>query len=294
MAFASAKSNIKLEIFKEYSSDVKNINFMVACSDGSVWIGDNTRSKLQHVKLTENKTEVITSLNTNIYGIAISHSNNILVKDSTPTKLRQINTVTGEITDSIYDIKPLKPVGIHVTSDHRVIIGASSPLSRVVIVLDQEGKQLKRYENDKHNKRLFTLPRYITSTSNGNICVVDTFDRDFHGRVVVLSPGGDIIGTYTGHPEVNTKKKPFKAFEILTTPSDNIVVTDTENHLLHILSDQGQIITYYNLSDMGILRPHSLTLSSTGTILIGCLEKKAFFVISDKKAKLYELEYSGF
>ncbi|XP_071145388.1 uncharacterized protein [Mytilus edulis] len=267
MAFASAKSNIKLEIFKEYSSDVKNINFMVACSDGSVWIGDNTRSKLQHVKLTENKTEVITSLNTNIYGIAITHSNNILVKDSTPTKLRQINTVTGEITDSIYDIKPLKPVGIHVTSDHRVIIGASSPLS---------------------------TGGYITSTSNGNICVVDTFDRDFHGRVVVLSPGGDILGTYTGHPDVNTKKKPFKAFEILTTPSDNIVVTDTENHLLHILSDQGQIITYYNLSDMGILRPHSLTLSSTGTIVIGCLEKKAFFVISDKKAKLYELEYSGF
>ncbi|CAC5382139.1 TRIM71 [Mytilus coruscus] len=136
--------------------------------------------------------------------------------------------------------------------------------------------------------------KYITSTSNGNICVVDTFDRDFHGRVVILSPGGDILGTYTGHPDVNTKKKPFKAFEVLTTPSDNIVVTDTDNHLLHILNDQGQCITYYNLHDMGILRPHSLALSTKGTIYIGCLKKKALFVISDKKAKLYELEYSGF
>ncbi|CAC5382140.1 TRIM71 [Mytilus coruscus] len=244
------KSEIKLEISKEYTTDLTYIHFIAVCSDGSMWMADNIKSKLQHVKLMENRTEVITSLNTQIYGIATTHSNDILVTTTGETKLKLINTMTGQITDSRYDVKPLYPVGIHVTSDHRVIIGGWSgdiPCHRKMCSdgVDQEGKQLQEYEHDKHNKPLITYPVFLTNTSNGNICVVDWLDKDHRSRVVVLSPGGDILGTYTGHPDVNTKKKPFNPGGILTTPSDNIVVTDMDNHLLHILSDQGQM--YYLL-----------------------------------------------
>ncbi|XP_063410064.1 uncharacterized protein LOC134693250 [Mytilus trossulus] len=307
------KSKIKLEISKVYKTDLNNIHFIAVCSDGSLWIGDNVKSKLQHVKLRENRTEVITSLNTQIYGMAKTHSNNILVtKDE--TKLKLINTMTGEITDSRYDVKPLYPISVYVTSDHRVIIGANPveellPITRqgVVIVMDQEGKQLKEYEHVNHKKQLFSLPRFrkssitkplfsfpicVTCTSNGNICVVDMLDYDRRGRVVVLSPGGDILGTYTGHPDVNTEEKPFTPVRILTTPLDSIIVTDVDNHLLHILTDQGQSITYYNLRDMGILDPYSLALSSSGTIFIGCVSPKES--PDTAKAKLYELNYSGF
>ncbi|XP_063410016.1 uncharacterized protein LOC134693211 [Mytilus trossulus] len=291
------KSEIKLEISKVYTTDLNNIHYIAVCSDGTMWMEDGTRSKLQHVKLREIRTEVITSLSTRIYGMAKTHSNNILVV--TETKLQLINTMTGEITDSRYDVKPLIPTSIHVTSDHRVIIGARSggkafPVTgrRVVIVMDQDGKQLKEYEHDNHNKPLFTYPVSVTCTSTGNICVVDGLDYDDRGRVVVLSPGGDILGTYTGHPDVNTEEKPFTPVGILTTPLDNIIVTEARNHLLHILSDQGQSITYYNLRDIGILRPYSLALSSSGTIFIGCVSKSGS--PDTTKAKLYELNYSGF
>ncbi|XP_071121368.1 uncharacterized protein [Mytilus edulis] len=303
------KGEIKLEISKVYTTDLNNIHLKAVCSDGSMWMGDNLRSKLQHVKLMGNRTEVITSQNTQIYGMAKTHSNNILVIPDDGTKLKLINTVTGEITDSRYDVKPLDPIGVHVTSDHRVIIGAGSGGDAfsatgrgVVVVMDQEGKQLKEYEHINHKKQLFSLPRFLTSTkrlftfpvrvtttSNGNICVVDWLDKDYRGRVVVLSPGGDVLGTYTGQPDVNTVKKPFKPKGILTTPSDNILVTDVNNNLLHILTDQGQSITYYNLRDMRILYPHSLALSTTGTIYIGCVNKSG-----SPKAKLYELNFSGF
>ncbi|XP_076087271.1 uncharacterized protein LOC143057765 [Mytilus galloprovincialis] len=292
------KGKIKFEISKEYTTDLTDIQVIEVCADGSMWMGDNIRSKLQHVKLRENRTEVITSLNTEIWGIAKTHSNNILFIQEHGTKLKLINPKTGQMTDSRYDVKPLLPVSIHVTSDHRVIIGAYSggnpfPASgrRVVVVMDQEGKQLKEYEHDKQNKPLFTFPRCVTTTSNGNICAVDLLDKDYRCRVVVLSPGGDILGTYNGHPDVSTGDNPFKPFGILTTPSDNIVVTDLNNHLLHILTDQGQSITYYNLHDMGILYPYSLVLSKTETIYIGCVSKNGS--PDTTKAKLYELEYSG-
>ncbi|CAC5382143.1 TRIM2_3 [Mytilus coruscus] len=305
------QSEIKLEISKEYTTDLQNIQYIAVCSGGSMWMGDNLKSKLQHVKLRENKPEVITSSNTKIYGIAKTHLNNILVTTTGETKLKLINT-TGEITDSRYDVKPLYPISIHVTSDHRVIIGAKSPGEpfpatgrRVVVVMDPEGKQLEEYEHDNHKKPLFSLPRFhtstkrlftypycVSSTSNGNVCVVDWLDYDGKGRVEVLSPGGNILGTYTGHPEVNTKKDPFKPRGILTTPSDNIVVTDMNNHSFHILTDQGQSITYYNLRDMGILYPFSLALSATGTIYIGCVSEEGS--PDTTKANIYELNYSGF
>ncbi|XP_052081750.1 uncharacterized protein LOC127719568 [Mytilus californianus] len=292
------QSKIKFEIFKEYTTDLTSVHFIAVCSDGSMWMGDSVRSKLQHVKLREDRTEVITSLNTKIYDMTKTHSNNILVTTG-ETKLKLINPMTGQITDSRYDVKPLYPRAIHVTSDHRVIIGAWTrgkivPVTgrRVVVVMDQEGKQLKEYEHDNHKERLITYPRYITSISNGNICVVDWLDNTIRGRVVVLSPGGDILGTYTGHPDVNTEDDPFTPVGILTTPSDNIVVTDMSNHLLHILTDQGQIITFYNLRDIGILFPYSLALSTSGTIFIGCVI--AAGSPDTTKAKLYELDYSGF
>ncbi|XP_063447045.1 uncharacterized protein LOC134726568 [Mytilus trossulus] len=291
------KSMIMFEIYKEFTTDLTSIHFIAVCSDGSMWIGDGTRSKLQHVKLKKNRTEVITSLNTENYGMAKHLSNNILVVTN-ETKLKLINTMTGQMTDSRYDVKPLDPTCIHVTSDHTVIIGAypggrALPVTgrRVVMVMDQEGKQLKAYEHNKHKKRLFSYPRCVTTASNSNICVVDWLDNDSRGRVVVLSPGGDILGTYTGHPDVNTEEKPFKHRGILTTPFDNIVVTETNNHLLHLLTDQGQSITYYNLGDMGILGPNSLTLSTTGTIYIGCAN--LIGSPDTTKAKIYELEYSG-
>ncbi|CAC5364910.1 TRIM71 [Mytilus coruscus] len=292
------KLKFEISIERVYKTDLNSIQYIAICSDGSMWMGDATRSKLQHVKCKENKTKVITSLNTEVFGIAKNHSNNFLVATNS-TKLKLINTMTGQITDSMYDVKPFTPTSVHVTNDHRVMIGAVTPANhvpatgrRVVIVLDQNGKQLSEYELDNHNKHLFALPIFITSTSHGNICVVDWSDTDDRGRIIVFAPGGDILGNYTGHPDVNTEKDPFKPVGILTTPSDNIVVTDLNNHHLHILTNIGQSITYYNLYDIGIIYPISLALSTSGTIYLGCVNKLGN--AETTKAKLYELYYSGF
>lgn len=153
--------------------------------------------------------------------------------------------------------------------------------------MDQEGNQPKEYD---HKKRLFIHSAFVTCNSNSNMCVLDRLGHDRRGRVVVLTPGGDILGIYTGHFDVNTGEKPFGPVGLLPIPSDNIVVSDVDNDLLHILSDKGQIITYYILRAMGILCPYSLALSKIGTIYIGCVN-----MIGDTKmAKLYELNYTGF
>lgn len=301
-------SKTQFEISKEYTTNLTAIHLIGVCSDGSMWIGDSIRSTLQHINLRKNRTEVITSLNIEIFGMAKTHSisNKFLVTTSS-NKIKLINTVKGQIKDSKYDVKPLYPICIHETKDHLVIIGAKygdifSATGRcVVVVLNQEGKQLKKFGNGdllrypnstKHDKPLLTFPRRITSTSNGNICFVDWFDDGCRGRVVVLSPEGDILGIYTGHPDVHSNNNTFIPVGIVATPSDNIFVTDLNNHLLLILTNQGQFITFYNLRDMGIFNPYSLALSSLETLYIGCVNEAESNNTS--KSKLYELFFSGF
>lgn len=157
--------------------------------------------------------------------------------------------------------------------------------------MDQEGNKIKEHKHDNLNKPLFTYPEFFTSTSNGNICMGDILDDKGRGRVVVMAQRGAILGIYNGHSDVNTKDEPFTSSEILSTLLDNIVVTDMNNNLLHILTCQGQPITYYNLRDIGILGSCTLALSLSGTIYIGCANERLCPL--KKKAKIFELQFSG-
>lgn len=119
-------SRAQLEISEEYTTNLSGIHIIGVCSDGSMWIGDSIKYKIQHVILMENKTKVITSLNTVIHGIAKTHSNNFLVATAS-TKIKLINTMKSQITNSEYNLKPWYPMCIHMTSDHSAIVGAKPP-----------------------------------------------------------------------------------------------------------------------------------------------------------------------
>ena len=147
------------------------------------------------------------------------------------------------------------------------------------------------YEHDKYNIRIFTYVRSITNTDNGHICVVDELSEDRRGTVVVLNRDGDILQIYTGHHEVNNENKPFKPVNIVTTPSDNIIVVDLETYVFHILNNCGNLITHYNVGDIGIAMPYSLCFTrNEGQLYIGSNEE----VGSSDKGKLNEVKISGF
>ncbi|VDI15372.1 Hypothetical predicted protein [Mytilus galloprovincialis] len=104
----------------------------------------------------------------------------------------------------------------------------------------------------------------ITSTSNGNIHVVDR-KVGKEGRVVVLVPGSDVINSYKGHHEIN-KDKPFKPNRIVTTPRDNVMVSDLDTDTIHILDSEGNLKSWFITEDIGILYPFSLAFTPTGQL----------------------------
>ncbi|XP_071123858.1 uncharacterized protein [Mytilus edulis] len=156
--------------------------------------------------------------------------------------------------------------------------------------MNKKGDNDTVYEHDENNQPLFNNPRYITTNCNGNIHVVDKISDDWSGKIVVLEQGGHMINEYTGHSTIN-KHGSFKPINIVTTPNDNVVVIDKDTKIMHILNDNGHLISYFNTKNIGIKRPHSLAINTTGELYIGCTRAAGS---RTKEAKLYEINYVGF
>ncbi|XP_052088451.1 uncharacterized protein LOC127725481 [Mytilus californianus] len=288
---------IEFKVAQQFTTKLKNVHLIESCSDGTLWISDNTSKKIQHIKFNKDDIEVMLGLDIQVFGMVVMNAcNNLLIVAAGETRLKIVNSTTGQITDSNYDVQPYTsqalPECVHITNDHRVIVGVRRGKTKgAVIVMSQDGRHLAKYEEDSNKEQLFTCPGDITSTKNGYICVIDVVDSD-HGRVMVLGKEGENKQVYTGHPKTNDKEKLFLPENLLTTPADNIVITDICTGTLHILNCEGNYIGYYNANDIGIIYPCSLALSTEGHMHIGCSNKRES--PETLKAKLYELEYSGF
>ncbi|XP_071162455.1 uncharacterized protein [Mytilus edulis] len=286
----SAEKNISLVINNVYQTELEIIDSVSPCLEQSLWLSSGIHGMLQRVKPEGTNLKVMSKLNIKVYGMAVTQSNQLLLVVKGKTRLQQISS-TGELTDSVHDVAPFFPRDIHIINDNKVIVIAYNKKlkSGAVITMNKKGDKEMVYEHDKHNKLLFSNPRCISSTSNGNMHVVNMISDDYR-KVVVLEQGGHIINQYTGHSTIN-KSEPFTPVAIVTTPSDNVVVMDLNTKILHILNNYGHFISYFNTEDIGIKFPYSIVFNTTGQLYIGCTRVSK---TQTKEAKLYEINIEGF
>ncbi|XP_076104554.1 uncharacterized protein LOC143073115 [Mytilus galloprovincialis] len=280
---------VTLNIISEYQTELSAVSDIISCPDKSFWINCNKDEKLMKLKPEGNNLKTISSLNIDVYGMAVLPSNDLLLSIE-GSRLQQLSVITGKLTDSVYDVAPLGSIAIHITSGNKVVVGGNDDElgRRAVFVMIENGDHEIVYEHDQHNQPIFSYPDSITSTMNGNIHVVDSDPDVDRGRVVVLGQGEGIINSYTGHTDIN-KDKPFKPSRIVTSPKDNVIVVDVVTKVFHILNNVGELLTHFNTHDATIL-PFSLAFTSTGQLYIGCTRPK-YSTATD--AKIYQVTLSG-
>ncbi|XP_063427185.1 uncharacterized protein LOC134710723 [Mytilus trossulus] len=288
----SLEPNISLVVSKEYKSDLPIIALIRPCLDYSYWLCSTRSGILQKVKPDGAKLSKISQFEIEVYSIALLSSNDVLLVTNEPNP-KQLTTTTGKLTDTVYDIAPFTSIVIHITSGNKVVVGGATdkPRKSAVFVMNEQGEHETVYEHDQNNQPIFlNYPRCIISTRNGNIFVADYHARSIHGKLVVLGQGGDMINEYTGHPDIN-KDHPFKPNDIVATPKDNVVVKSPNDPILHILNNQGYLLTFYNTHNIGLLCAYSLAFNSSGQLCIGCTRAEGS---NTKEAKLFEVNISGF
>ncbi|XP_062591436.1 uncharacterized protein LOC134252913 [Saccostrea cucullata] len=80
---------------------------------------------------------------------------------------------------------------------------------------------------------------FLTTNTHGDIYVADWAGE----AVVVFNALGDFRFRYTGNVS-ETKLKKFKPYDIATDINQNMLVTDTENNLIHVIDQDGNVIRH--------------------------------------------------
>ena len=153
-------------------------------------------------------------------------------------------------------------------------------------MMTDDGKQTKvvRYSGstekqsiqwDNQGKPLFTNDyiKYLSENRNFDICVADA---DGHA-VVVVSAVGKLRLRYTGPPSSSWES--FSPYGITTDSWSNILMSDFDNHSIHIIDQDGHFLR--KIHNCGLQGPVGLCVDS----------KDNLFVVEYLNGKVKKLQY---
>ena len=278
MKIPQVESDIDLEVVNSYTTDLSGIYHIITVDDKSTWVNDYTEQVIRQINIDNDNITTTKKISCEIYDMTLTSNNDILLCGGNSSDIKLL-TKSGEIKPFFSVSSPLLTLGIHVTTDNNIIVGVAEPgnlftptdkSTRALLIFGMDGKQ-HTYQYDSNKHRLFTLPDRITANNNKDIVVVDRTSRDT-GRVVVVGREGGLRWTYTGHSKINVTTQ-FDPRDVVTTTAGHIIVCDVSTHALHVLSEQGDILTCKVMEDTGIKYPISLDIDMRGQLWVGCYKQ---------------------
>ncbi|XP_062570085.1 uncharacterized protein LOC134232157 [Saccostrea cucullata] len=214
-------------------------------------------------RLTETFNDMCMNDNGDIYLTHYSKMSISCLSPSTPAS-KVISTV------------PLRPRGICQSLDGGLLVTLADNESedykldsysrRLVRHITVTGDVIHEYEYQEDGQtRLLTMPLGITQNRNSDICVVN-LTSDSTGELVIISSSGGMKSVYRGQ---NLMKK-FNPTDVVCDSLCNILVTDSRNNRIHLLSPDGEFLKFL-LTKNEVNYPFSLSLFKS-TLWVGYME----------------------
>jgi hypothetical protein len=161
--------------------------------------------------------------------------------------------------------RPLTPIGICQSLDGGLLVTMGDEESKTFLLrhMTLTGDVIREYKyQDDGQTRLFTFPFRVQQNGNSDICVVNQTSDD-QGNVVILSSSGRVRSVYHGQD----LKEKFLPSDLACDFRCYILVTDTENHRVHMLSPDGEFLKFL-LTEDEVDRPLAMSLYGS-TLWVG-------------------------
>jgi hypothetical protein len=145
MKIPQVQSDIDFEV-NSYTTDLSSIYNIITVDDKSAWVHNGKQQVIRQINIDNDIITTTKQISCDILVMTLTSNNDILlsVDDSSDIKLL---TKSGEIKP-FFSVSPLRPWGIHVTSDNNIIVGVKEPgiltptdkSIRTLLIFDMDGK----------------------------------------------------------------------------------------------------------------------------------------------------------
>ena len=240
--------------------------FNVSClSDNQIWTsGDSNIMELQYNLQGHRVDSVQIKSGINPQDIAVTNSGNLVY---TCEKDRSINLVNGTQIQTLFTLHGWMPVGLCSTSSGDILVIMNNDDHNSTKVVRYSGSTQKQtIQWDDRGKPLYSSSgnsnKYLSENKNLDICVAD---RQAHA-VVVVSAAGKLRFRYTGPPSTPRAREFFEPVGITTDSRANILTSDTYNHRIHIIDQDGKFLR--NIHNCGLQFPFGLCVDSWDNLFV--------------------------
>ncbi|XP_041376556.1 tripartite motif-containing protein 2-like [Gigantopelta aegis] len=159
----------------------------------------------------------------------------------------------------------LPPRGLAVTADNLILIVASvseitDEAENVLLVYSQRGELIKEVK-EENGEKIFRSPRYVAVNINGDVIVSDQGSH----CVVIMNKNLEVKGHYTLN-----QSNPFCPRGICCDKYGRIIVTDSCNNRIHLVSADGKFIRFLLTEEDGLNWPQLVAIGPGDKLWVAC------------------------
>lgn len=237
---------------------VQSVYHISLGKSGRLWFS-NRRGDLVETDLHGSQLQMIKTSDLNDGYHSLTQDEDLIYTDRMKNVINRI-TLDHNMTEFI-KTGNWKPLCIHsskISGD--VLVGMSSDDKGKVTRYNTTGKEIQNIQMDRKGQGLYSgNPHYITENINGDICVSDAGKE----AVVVVTKSGQYRFSYTG------QESEFDPWGICTDILGHIIVCDNYSDKVHLLDQDGHLLSLLLTDKHGIFPPLSVCVDDEYNLHMG-------------------------
>lgn len=255
-------------------SPLKHIKRVSFLRGNEVWISGKDKG-IRRVDINGSEIGAVNTVSGIFpHDIAVSSSGNLLYSDFRSCAVMEVKE---GVISSLIKYQDWTPQGLCITGDGGLLVSLMKPNFSESKVNRYAGtKLIKEIQFDEKRKPIFGTGNfllYLTENRNKDICIADCNTN----QVVVLNVYGKVRFRYNGLIASKSVTK-FVPRCIGTDSKSQILVADRENHVIHIISRDGQFVSL--IDSCSLDHPCGLAVDDKDRLWIGEFDSGRLKVIS--------------